>query len=163
MPQPMTLCTGQWADLPLDVIAEKAAGWGFDGLGLACWGDHFEVGKAVPDPGYCEAKRAQLARYGLGCWVISNHLVGQAACDDPIDDRHRGILPGRIWGDGDPEGVRRRAAEEMKDTARAAAAFGEDTVAGFPGSKIWITGEMESGWIDEFVASPSALPDSLIA
>ena len=47
------------------------------------------------------------------------------------------MLPPDIWGDGVPEGVRRRAAERMKQTARAAAAFGVDTVAGFTGSKIW--------------------------
>jgi sugar phosphate isomerase/epimerase len=139
MAQPMTLFTGQWADLPLDVVAEKAAAWGYDGLELACWGDHFEVDKALADPGYCDAKRKQLERFGLGCWVISAHLVGQAVCDHPIDQRHRGVLPGRIWGDGDAEGVRRRAAEEIKDTARAAARFGVDTVVGFTGSSIWIT------------------------
>ena len=139
MAQPMTLFTGQWADLPLDEVASKAASWGFDGLELACWGDHFEVDKALSDPAYCKEKRAQLARYGLGCWAISNHLVGQAVCDHPIDVRHRNILPARLWGDGDPEGVRRRAAEEMKDTARAAAAFGVNTVIGFTGSSIWIT------------------------
>lgn len=139
MPRPFTLFTGQWADMPLDELAAKAAAWGFDGLELACWGDHFEVDKAVADPAYVKEKRAQLERHGLGCWTISNHLVGQAVCDHPIDERHRGILPDRIWGDGDPEGVRRRAAEDMKDAARAAAAFGVDTVIGFSGSSIWHT------------------------
>mgnify|MGYP006178909657 CR=1 FL=1 len=55
------------------------------------------------------------------------------------DARHEDILPGRIWGDGDPEGVRQRAAEEMKDTARAAAKLGVDTVVGFTGSSIVAT------------------------
>jgi hypothetical protein len=87
----------------------------------------------------CAEKRAHLESYGLGCWAISNHLVGQAVCDHPIDDRHRRILPGRVWGDGSPEGVRRRAAEEMVRTARAAARFGVPTVIGFTGSSIWIT------------------------
>jgi len=36
------------------------------------------------------------------------HLVGQAVCDR-IDERHRAILPKDVWGDGDPEGVRKRA------------------------------------------------------
>jgi sugar phosphate isomerase/epimerase len=139
MSRPMTLFTGQWADLPLDEVARLASEWGYDGLELACWGDHFEVDKALADDGYVEAKRAQLEKFGLGCWAISNHLVGQAVCDHPIDERHKGILPARIWGDGDPEGVRQRAAEEMKDTARAAAKFGVETVIGFTGSKIWIT------------------------
>lgn len=139
MTRPITLFTGQWADLPLDVVAQKAAAWGYEGLELACWGDHFQVDRALAEEDYCEKLRARLAGYGLGCWTISNHLVGQAVCDHPIDERHRAILPARIWGDGDPEGVRRRAAEEMKDTARAAARFGVKTVVGFTGSSIWIT------------------------
>jgi sugar phosphate isomerase/epimerase len=137
--RPVTLFTGQWADLPLEVLAEKAAAWGFDGLELACWGDHFEVEAALADDSYCERKRQLLKRHGLECWTISNHLVGQAVCDHPIDQRHKGILPGRIWGNGDAEGVRSRAAKEMKDTARAAARFGVKTVAGFTGSSIWHT------------------------
>ncbi len=139
MARSITLFTGQWADLPLEELAEKAARWGFDGLELACWGDHFDVRAALEDDGYVGRKRELLESHGLGCWTISNHLVGQAVCDHPIDERHRGILPPRIWGDGDPEGVRTRAAEEMKDTARAAARFGVETVAGFTGSSIWHT------------------------
>ena len=139
MPRPLTLFTGQWADLPLEKVCELASGWGYDGLELACWGDHFEVDKALEDDSYVERKRELLEKYNLKCWVISNHLVGQAVCDHPIDERHKGILPARIWGDGDPEGVRQRAAEEMKNTARAAAKFGVRTVVGFTGSKIWIT------------------------
>src|SRR5688572_21412178 len=115
MARPMTLFTGQWADLPLTVLAQKAADWGYDGLELACWGDHFEVDKAIADEGYIDDRKALLEKFGLKCWTISNHLVGQAVCDDPIDIRHRNILPARIWGDGEPEGVRQRAAEEMKD------------------------------------------------
>jgi sugar phosphate isomerase/epimerase len=83
--------------------------------------------------------RDELERHHLGLWAISNHLVGQAVCDDPIDRRHQAILPAHVWGDGDPEGVRRRAAEELKTTARAAAALGVDTVVGFTGSAIWHT------------------------
>jgi nucleoside-diphosphate-sugar epimerase len=52
MPRPVTLFTGQWADLPLETLARKAAEWGFDGLELACWGDHFEVDKALADDDY---------------------------------------------------------------------------------------------------------------
>jgi sugar phosphate isomerase/epimerase len=134
--RPVTLFTGQWADLPLEDLAERCGRWGFDGLELASWGDHFDVPAALTDPAYCRDRRALLERHGLGCWAISNHLVGQAVCDR-IDDRHRAILPPEVWGDGEPEGVRRRAAERMKDTARAAAAFGVDVVTGFTGSPIW--------------------------
>ena len=136
MARPITLFTGQWADLTLDDLAGKAASFGFDGLELACWGDHFEVDRAVAEPGYAAGRRELLERHGLGCWSIGNHLVGQAVCD-PIDARHQGVLPTEVWGDGDPEGVRTRAAERMKDTARAAAAFGVPVVTGFTGSPIW--------------------------
>jgi sugar phosphate isomerase/epimerase len=136
MPRPITLFTGQWADLPLAELAAKAAEWGYDGLELACWGDHFDVAEALADADYCSAKRELLESHGLSCFAISTHLVGQAVCD-PIDERHRGILPERVWGDGEPEGVRQRAAAEVMDTARAAARFGVEQVNGFTGSSIW--------------------------
>ena len=136
MSRPVTLFTGQWADLPLAILAEKAASWGYDGLELACWGDHLDVRQAASDPDYCVQRRELLASHGLGLHAISNHLVGQAVCD-PIDERHRAILPEHVWGDGDPEGVRSRAAEEMRLTARAAANLGVRVVNGFTGSAIW--------------------------
>jgi sugar phosphate isomerase/epimerase len=136
MPRPITLFTGQWADLPLETLAGKAGEWGFDGLELACWGDHFEVDKALEDDGYVQKKRDILEKYNLKCLAISNHLVGQCVCD-PIDVRHQSILPERLWGDGDPEGVRCRAADEMIRTAAAAKAFGVDIVNGFSGSAVW--------------------------
>jgi sugar phosphate isomerase/epimerase len=136
MTRPVTLFTGQWADLPLEELAAKAGKWGFDGLELACWGDHFEVDKALADPGYVDSRREVLGRNGLQVHAIGAHLVGQCVCD-PIDQRHRAILPPEVWGDGEPEGVRRRAAERMKDTARAATLLGVEQVNGFTGSGVW--------------------------
>ena len=136
MSRPVTLFTGQWADLPLTDLAEKAAAWGYDGLELACWGDHFDVPRAAEDPDYCLARRELLQSHGLDVFAISNHLVGQAVCD-PIDERHRSILPDRVWGDGDAAGIHARAAEEMMLTARAAANLGVEVVNGFTGSGIW--------------------------
>jgi sugar phosphate isomerase/epimerase len=136
MSRPITLFTGQWADLTLDDVAARCASWGYDGLELACWGDHFEVDRALAEPGYVKGRRELLERHGLQCWTIGNHLVGQAVCD-PIDARHEGVLPPEVWGDGDPEGVRRRAADRMKDTARAAAQLGVKVVTGFTGSAVW--------------------------
>ena len=136
MPRPVTLFTGQWADMPIEDLCAKAKQFGYDGLELACWGDHFDVQKALNEPDYLPAKKAQLERHGLKWFSISNHLVGQAVCDR-IDERHRQILPPHVWGDGDPEGVRQRAAREMIDTAKAAKAFGVDVVNGFTGSSIW--------------------------
>jgi sugar phosphate isomerase/epimerase len=137
MSRSVTLFTGQWADLPLETLAQKVGEWGFDGLELACWGDHFEVDKALEDDAYVQSRLDILDKHGLKCFAIGSHLVGQCVCDDPIDDRHRRILPARIWGDGDAEGVRRRAAEEMKNTAHAARLLGVDIVNGFTGSSVW--------------------------
>ena len=136
MARPVTLFTGQWADLTLDTLAEKAADWGYDGLELACWGDHFEVSRALSEDGYLQTRHDILAKHGLQCFAIANHLVGQAVCDR-IDARHQDIVPPYVWGDGDPEGVNERAAEEMMNTARAAQAFGVDVVNGFTGSSVW--------------------------
>jgi sugar phosphate isomerase/epimerase len=136
MTRPVTLCTGQWADLPVEVLAQKCKAWGFDGLELACWGDHFEVDKAMADDGYCARKRALLDKYGMKVFSISNHLIGQAVLDI-IDERHKSVLPPYIWGDGDPAGVNRRAIEELKQTARAAKRLGVSIVNCFTGSSIW--------------------------
>ena len=136
MSRPITLCTGQWADLPMETLAAKCQDIGFDGLELACWGDHFEVDKALADDGYCARKRELLDKYGMQCHAISAHLVGQAVLDK-IDARHQALLPEYVWGDGDPAGVNARAAEELKNTARAARKFGVDVVNGFTGSSIW--------------------------
>ena len=137
MSRPITLFTGQWADLPFEQVAELAAGWGYDGLEIACWGDHLDPWAAVEDPDYIQTRKDVLDQHGLKVYAISNHLKGQAVCDDPIDQRHHDIVGARVWGDGDPEGVRQRAAEEMKHTARAARMLGVDTVIGFTGSSIW--------------------------
>jgi len=124
---------------------------GYDGVELACWGDHFDIQKALHEDGYVERKWKLLADNGLTCFTISNHLIGQAICDR-IDERHKSILPEHVWGDGDPEGVRQRAATEMADAARACRkfvdaaganrtdahdAYGRAVVNGFTGSSIW--------------------------
>lgn len=141
MARPVTLFTGQWADLPLEEICRVAGNaredcLGYDGLELACWGDHFQVDQALSDDTYCAKKRALLDRHDLKLFAISNHLVGQSVLDR-IDERHQAILPEYVWGDGDPDGVNERAAEEMKNTARAAQKLGVDVVNGFTGSSIW--------------------------
>ena len=105
MPRPVTLFTGQWADLPIAELAAKCGEWGFDGLELASWGDHFDVARALEEPATATACASCSSRHGLGCWAISNHLVGQAVCD-PIDERHAGDPAARGVGRRRP---RRRA------------------------------------------------------
>lgn len=131
-----TLFTGQWTDLTLDEVAGLAAGWGYDGLEIAVSGEHLDAAR-WDDADYVAERLGILEKHGLGCWAISNHLKGQAVCDDPIDERHRSIVGAAVWGDGDPEGVRQRAAQDVADTARLARAMGVDTVVGFTGSSIW--------------------------
>jgi sugar phosphate isomerase/epimerase len=138
MARPVTLFTGQWADLKLEDMARLTKEFGYDGIELACWGDHFEVDKALKDDNYCKRKRELLDRHELQCHAISAHLVGQCVLD-PIDERHKSILfsATHVWGDGKPADVNKRAAEEMKNTARAAQRFGVGVVNGFTGSSIW--------------------------
>lgn len=136
MARPVTLFTGQWADLKLEDLCKKAKDFGYDGLELACWGDHFEVDKALSDDTYCARKRDLLEKHDLKLFAISNHLVGQAVLD-VIDSRHKAILPPHVWGDGNPAKVQERAIAEMKNTARAAQKLGVGVVNGFTGSSIW--------------------------
>jgi len=168
MARPVTLFTGQWADLKCEQICKKAKKFGYDGLELPCWGDHFDVSKALEDRSYCKRKWEQLEKHKLACYAISAHLVGQAVCD-LIDERHKAILPPHVWGDGKPEGVRKRAAAEMMDTVRAARKFFDAAPAamkrklkrvvvnGFTGSSIWYLlysfppvtpGQIEKGYKD---------------
>ncbi len=148
MPRPVTLFTGQFADLPLAELAPLAKRMGYDGLELACWGDHFDVDAAAASHDYIAAKWALLQQHGLSCHAISNHIVGECVCD-LIDERHRSLLPPALWGDGEPEGVRQRAARQMIKTAQAARKFFDGkparglkddcpaVVNGFTGSSIW--------------------------
>lgn len=145
MPRPVTLFTGQWADLSLADLLPKVKEMGYDGVELACWGDHFDVQAALSDDNYIKEKWELLTSNGLTCYSISSHLVGQAICDN-IDERHAAILPPHVWGDGEAEGVRQRAAQEMIDTAKACRKFMDarpdaaavaPVVNGFTGSSIW--------------------------
>src|SRR5580698_2395235 len=145
MPRPVTLFTGQWADLKFEQVCEKARKFGYDGVELACWGDHFDVVAALKDKNYCRGRWEILHGHGLKAFAISNHLVGQAVCD-LIDERHKLILSADVWGDGEPEGVRKRAAKKMIDTAKACRKLMDASpekntfpavVNGFTGSSIW--------------------------
>jgi sugar phosphate isomerase/epimerase len=163
MPRPVTLFTGQWADLPLETLCAKAKAFGYDGLELACWGDHFEVDKALADKNYVSRKWEILTDYGLDCWAISAHLVGQAICD-LTDERHKSILPPEIWGDGKPEGVRQRAAARMIDTAKACRRFfdakpapGSSSRKGAPGSAAVVNGFTGSSiWSSIYAFPPTS-------
>ena len=70
MPHSFTLFTGQWADLPLEEVARLASSWGYDGLELACWGDHFEVDRALHEDGYLAS--------GMRCWTSTGCAAGRS-------------------------------------------------------------------------------------
>ena len=134
MARKVTLFTAQWGDMPLEMMCSKAKEFGYDGLELFCTENHLDLEKLSQD--YCDGIKNTLAKYGLELFTISIHTVGQCVCDR-IDSRHKAILPARIWGDGDPEGVRQRAAAELIRAGEAAKMLGINTVAGFTGSPIW--------------------------
>ncbi len=136
MPRAVHLFSGQWTDLPLDRLAPKLADWGYQGVELCCWGDHFDVQRALAEDDYCQQKLDLLARHELHLGVLSNHRIGQAVCDR-IERRHQSILPDHIWGDGDSAGVQERAAQEMVATVQAAQRLGAGVVCGFSGSALW--------------------------
>lgn len=152
MPRKVTLFTGQWADLPIEELVGMAGDFGYDGLEMACWGDHIELDKAAESKTYCEERLALLSEHGLGCWALGNHLSGQLVCDR-IDDRHYGFAPDAVKGD--PEAARAWAIEAQKQAARAAVNLGVKVVNGFTGSPIWpllysfppwLPGQIEAGY-----------------
>jgi sugar phosphate isomerase/epimerase len=134
MARPVTLFTGQWADLPFEEAMKLISSMGYDGVELCTWGDHLDVNKAAADPEYVRSRLGTLAKYNLCCKAISCHLPGQCV-GDVIDSRHDGFAPANLAGN--PEGIRAWAIEAVKQTARAAKAMGVKTVTGFMGSPIW--------------------------
>jgi len=154
MARPVTLFTGQWADLPLEELAKMAADWGYDGLELACWGDHFDPELGAKSKRYCNDRHALLEKYGLKCWAISHHLAGQLVCDN-IDARHYQFTPPSVKKN--PTAARAWAVKTMKQTARAAANMNIKVVNGFTGSSIWhllysfppaLPGQIDAGYED---------------
>ena len=134
MSRPVTLFTGQFADIPLEDLA-KAAAWGYDGLELACWGDHVDVARAAKSKAYARSRKEILAKYGLKLYAISNHLAGQLVCDPNDDARSDMFAPPSCKGKA--EAKRKWAIQAMKNTARAAENIGVKVVNGFTGSSIW--------------------------
>jgi len=134
MEKPITLFTGQWADLPFEEICKKAGAWGYDGLEIACWGDHMDVRAAATNPAYVKKKKIILKKHGLQCWALGAHLAGQCV-GDVYDERLDNFAPAEVRGK--PDELRKWAVEEMKVTARAAKAMGCGVVTGFMGSPIW--------------------------
>ena len=134
MSRPVTIFSGQWADLPFEEFCAKVKSFGYDGIEIASWGDHLHLKKAANDPKYVEERKALLKKYGLKTWAISVHLSGQCVGDN-WDPRLDGFAPSEFAGK--PEEIRKWAIQEVKYAAAAAKNLGVKVVTGFMGSPIW--------------------------
>jgi sugar phosphate isomerase/epimerase len=134
MSRPVTLFTGQWADLPFETICAKAKSFGYDGLEIACWGDHMDLKKAATDPAYAQGRLDILAKHGLKAWAIGTHLIGQCI-GDKWDPRLDGFAPAEFAGQSDK--IRAWGLEYMNYAPLAAKNLGVKVVTGFMGSPIW--------------------------
>ncbi|MDZ7672820.1 MAG: sugar phosphate isomerase/epimerase [Halanaerobiales bacterium] len=134
MTRPVTIFTGQWADLEFEKVCELMSDIGYDGLEIACWGDHMDVKRAAEDEQYIKDRKNLLEKYNLECHALGAHLAGQCvgALYDPRLDN---FVPDKVKGD--PEAIRKWAIQEMKYTAKAAKNMGVKVVNGFTGSSIW--------------------------
>jgi len=134
MSRPVTIFSGQWADLPFDKFCEKIKSFGYDGAEIACWGDHLDLKKAATDKAYADERIAILKKHGLKTWAIGTHLPGQCVGDN-WDPRLDGFAPSSLAGK--PDEIRNWAIQEMKYAAAAAKNLGVKVVTGFMGSPIW--------------------------
>ena len=134
MARPVTIFTGQWADLGFEEVCRLMQEIGYDGLEIACWGDHMDVTRGAEDSDYIAQKKELLAKYNLQCQALGAHLAGQCV-GDYNDPRLDGFAPDKYQGK--PDAIRSWAIDEMFKTAHTAAAMGCNVVTGFMGSSIW--------------------------
>ena len=133
MARPVTIFTGQWADLGLEEMCRTAKDMGYEGLEIASWGQ-IDLQKAAEDPEYIRDLKVTLEKYGLGCWAIGAHLPGQCV-GDVWDPRLDGFAPAELAGK--PDEIRAWGIQQLKYAAMAAKAMGVGVVTGFMGSPIW--------------------------
>jgi len=134
MTRPVTLFSGQWTDMPFEKFCEKVKTFGYDGIEIACWGDHLDLKKAATDTAYAEERKNLLKNYGLKVWAIGTHFIGQCVGDN-WDPRMDALVPSGLAGK--PEEIHKWAVQEMKYAAAAAKNLGVKIVTGFMGSPIW--------------------------
>jgi len=132
--RPITIFTGQWADLTLEEMCKTASEIGYEGLELATWGNHINPKKAAEDESYIKQIKDTLEKYDLKAYAISAHLCGQLV-GDVFDKRHNGFAPATVADD--PEAMREWAVQEVKYIIQAAENLGIEIITGFTGSPIW--------------------------
>lgn len=104
MSRPIALFTGQWADIPLVELADKASRWGYDGLELICLGDHLDPNQAANDQNYCERQLKILKKHNLELLGINNAIAGQLVCDPNADRRSDKFAPSTCAGSPEKSG-----------------------------------------------------------
>jgi sugar phosphate isomerase/epimerase len=132
--RPVTIFTGQWADLTFEQMCKTASEMGYDGLELATWGNHIDPKKAAEDDGYVRQVKDTMKKYNLKTWAISAHLCGQLV-GDVYDRRHNGFAPQSVADN--PKAMREWAVQEVKYIIKAAENLGIKVITGFTGSPIW--------------------------
>jgi len=133
MARPITLFSGQWADMPFENFCDKAKAFGYEGIEIACLGDHLDLKRAAAEPKYIEDMKAILKNHGLKVLAIGTHLIGQCVTD-PADPRLSNVVPAAAAGK--PEDIRKWAVQEMKYAAAAAKNLGVKITTGFIGNPI---------------------------
>lgn len=130
----VTLTTCQWADIEFDKMCELAKKMGYDGLEIACWGNHINIDKAYTDDSYVKWLKDNLEKNGLVCKAIATHIIGQCVGDAP-DVRLNNFAPAELANDS--EAIRNWGIDQMKKSAVVAKKLGANIVTGFVGSPIW--------------------------
>ncbi len=153
----VTLFTGQWADIPFDEMCALAVKMGYDGLEIACWGNHVDIDKAYSDDAYVAYLLDTLKKHGLVCKALGTHIIGQCVGDAP-DPRLNNFAPAALADK--PDEIRAWGIDQMKKVAVVAKKMGVHVVTGFTGSPIWkylysfpqTTAEMVEKGFDEIVS-----------
>jgi len=134
MSRAVTLFTGQWTDLSFEDIAKLASNFGYDGLEIACWGDHIKIDNAYTNTEYIKDKKNILEKNNLKCWALGTHIIGQCV-GDLYDQRNDSFAPKELAGN--PEAIQNWAIETMMKVPKVAKEMGCSIITGFMGSPIW--------------------------
>ncbi len=130
----LTLMSCQWADIDLETMCRKTKEMGYEGLELACWGNHLDVKRAAKDDEYVSEIKALLRKYNLKVEALATHIIGQCV-GDYNDPRLDNFAPSELAGQ--PDAIRAWGIETMKYAAVAAKKLGCYVITGFTGSPIW--------------------------
>lgn len=133
MKRRITICSGQFGDLPLEEFCHVMSAIGYEGLEIST-ASHVDIHKASSSPAYTEQIKATLAQYEMKIGSISAHLIGQCV-SDRYDSRLDNFTPARLAGK--PQEIREWATDGMIATAYAAKALDVEVVTCFLGSPIW--------------------------